>query len=41
MTFKGHFSETAAGYVREARLRKSVTKDGRTIDQFVYAMVRG
>lgn len=28
------------GYVCEARLRKSITKDGRTIDQFLYAMVR-
>jgi len=28
-----------AGYVLEGRLRKSVTKDGRTIDQFMYARV--
>jgi RimJ/RimL family protein N-acetyltransferase len=28
------------GYVCEARLRKSITKDGRTIDQFLYAMVQ-
>ncbi len=29
-----------AGYVLEARLRQSITKNGRTIDQFLYAMVR-
>jgi RimJ/RimL family protein N-acetyltransferase len=29
-----------AGYVLEGRLRKSVTKDGRTIDQLLYARVR-
>lgn len=29
-----------AGYVLEGRLRKSVTKDGRTIDQFLFACVR-
>jgi [ribosomal protein S5]-alanine N-acetyltransferase len=29
-----------AGYVLEGRLHKSVTKDGRTIDQFLYAVVR-
>lgn len=29
-----------AGYICEARLRKSITKEGRTIDQFLYAMVR-
>jgi [ribosomal protein S5]-alanine N-acetyltransferase len=29
-----------AGYVLEGRLRRSVTKDGRTIDQFLYAVVR-
>lgn len=29
-----------AGYTREARLRKNVTKDGRTIDSFLYALVR-
>jgi RimJ/RimL family protein N-acetyltransferase len=29
-----------AGYALEGRLRKSVTKDGRTIDQFLYAYVR-
>lgn len=29
-----------AGYVLEGRLRKSVTKDGRTIDQLMYACVR-
>ena len=28
-----------AGYVFEGRLRKSVTKDGRTIDQLMYAMI--
>ena len=27
------------GYVREGRLRKSITKDGRTIDEFLYARV--
>ena len=30
-----------AGYTFEGRLRKSVTKDGRTIDQLMYAMIRG
>ena len=29
-----------AGYELEGRLRKNVTKDGQTIDQFLYAMVR-
>ncbi len=29
-----------AGYVQEARLRKSVTKDGRTVDCLLYAIVR-
>ncbi|HTT69542.1 MAG TPA: GNAT family protein [Gemmatimonadales bacterium] len=29
-----------AGYVREARLRKAATKDGRTFDLLVYALVR-
>ena len=29
-----------AGYEFEGRLRKSVTKEGQTIDQFMYAMVR-
>jgi [ribosomal protein S5]-alanine N-acetyltransferase len=29
-----------AGYVLEGRLRKSVTKDGRTIDQLMYGCVR-
>jgi RimJ/RimL family protein N-acetyltransferase len=29
-----------AGYLLEGRLRKSVTKDNRTIDEFLYAMVR-
>lgn len=29
-----------AGYALEGRLRKSVTKDGRTIDSFLYARVR-
>ncbi len=29
-----------AGYVCEGRLRKGVTKDGRTIDQWLYAIVR-
>lgn len=29
-----------AGFVREGRLRRSVTKDGRTIDQFLYAILR-
>ena len=29
-----------AGYSKEGRLRKSVTKDGRTIDQFLYAIIR-
>lgn len=29
-----------AGYILEGRLRKSVTKDGRTLDQFLYARVR-
>lgn len=30
-----------AGYEFEGRLRKSVTKEGQTIDQFLYAIVRG
>jgi RimJ/RimL family protein N-acetyltransferase len=29
-----------AGYVFEGRLRKSVTKDGQTIDQLLYAIIR-
>jgi len=29
-----------AGYAFEGRLRKSVTKDGHTIDQLMYAMIR-
>ena len=29
-----------AGYEYEGRLRKSITKDGQTIDQLLYAMVR-
>ena len=29
-----------AGYVFEGRMRKSVTKEGKTIDQLMYAMVR-
>lgn len=29
-----------AGYTREARLRKAITKDGRTIDLLLYANVR-
>ena len=29
-----------AGYAFEGRLRKSVTKEGQTIDQFMYAMIR-
>ena len=29
-----------AGYLCEARLKKSITKEGRTIDQWVYAMTR-
>jgi ribosomal-protein-alanine N-acetyltransferase len=29
-----------AGYAREACLRRAVVKDGRTIDQYVYAMIR-
>ena len=29
-----------AGYVFEGRLRKSVTKDGHTIDQLMYAIIR-
>ncbi|HEU4433301.1 MAG TPA: GNAT family protein [Pyrinomonadaceae bacterium] len=29
-----------AGYQFEGRLKKSVTKDGRTIDQLIYAIVR-
>ena len=29
-----------AGYSCEGRLRKSVTKDGQTIDQMLYATVR-
>lgn len=30
-----------AGYTCEARLRKSITKEGQTIDQLIYARVRG
>jgi len=30
-----------AGFTLEGRLRRSVTKDGRTIDQFLYAIVAG
>lgn len=30
-----------AGYAREGRLRRSVTKDGKTIDSLVYAITRG
>ena len=29
-----------AGYALEGRLRQSVTKDGKTIDQFLYAIIR-
>ncbi len=29
-----------AGYALEGRLRRSVTKDGKTIDQFLYAILR-
>ena len=29
-----------AGYVLEGRLRKSVTKDGKTMDQLLYAIIR-
>jgi RimJ/RimL family protein N-acetyltransferase len=29
-----------AGYTLEGRLRKSVTKDGQTIDQLMYAAIR-
>src|ERR1041385_6722312 len=29
-----------AGYTFEGRLRKSVTKEGQTIDQLIYAMIR-
>lgn len=29
-----------AGYTFEGRLRKSVTKDGQTIDSMMYAIVR-
>ncbi|MBX6313027.1 MAG: GNAT family N-acetyltransferase [Isosphaeraceae bacterium] len=29
-----------AGYTLEGRLRKSVTKDGKTIDRFLYAIIR-
>jgi RimJ/RimL family protein N-acetyltransferase len=29
-----------AGYVREGIMRKSVTKDGRTLDAFLYAQIR-
>jgi RimJ/RimL family protein N-acetyltransferase len=29
-----------AGYTFEGRLKKSVTKDGQTIDQLMYAMIR-
>ena len=28
------------GYTREARLRKRVTKEGRTVDSFLYALIR-
>jgi RimJ/RimL family protein N-acetyltransferase len=30
-----------AGYVLEGRLRSSAIKDGRILDQFLYAQVRG
>ena len=30
-----------AGFKQEGRLRKRVTKDGKTIDEFLYALVRG
>jgi RimJ/RimL family protein N-acetyltransferase len=30
-----------SGFTFEGRLRKSVVKDGKTIDQFLYAMVQG
>jgi RimJ/RimL family protein N-acetyltransferase len=29
-----------AGYSLEGRMKKSVTKDGQTIDQLMYAMIR-
>ena len=29
-----------AGFVKEVRLKKRVTKDGRTIDEFLYGLVR-
>ncbi len=29
-----------AGYEFEGRMRKSVTKEGQTIDQLMYAMIR-
>src|SRR5437868_1751743 len=29
-----------AGYVLEGRMRKAATKDGQTIDEFIYALVR-
>jgi RimJ/RimL family protein N-acetyltransferase len=29
-----------AGYTYEGRLRRSVTKDGQTIDRLVYAIIR-
>jgi len=29
-----------AGYEFEGRLRKNVTKDGQTIDQLMYAIIR-
>ena len=29
-----------AGYTYEGRLRKSVTKDGKTIDRMIYAIIR-
>jgi RimJ/RimL family protein N-acetyltransferase len=29
-----------AGYIREAVLRQSVIKDGRVLDQFMYAILR-
>ena len=30
-----------AGYELECRLKKNVTKDGQTIDEYIYAVVRG
>jgi ribosomal-protein-alanine N-acetyltransferase len=29
-----------AGYTREARMKKRITKDGRTVDCFLYALIR-